>query len=90
MSLQNDLIKRAKANKKTIVFPEAGFSDRVMQAGEILANNNIVNVVFVGNDWEGTEQWIEYEKEFKKYNCDVVYLPHTDGISSTILRKKIK
>ena len=50
MSLQNDLIKRAKANKKTIVFPEAGFSDRIVQAGEILANDNVVNVVFVGNE----------------------------------------
>lgn len=49
-----------------------------------------VDVVFVGSDWEGTPQWIQYEKEFKNYGCDVVYLEHTDGISSTILRKKIK
>ena len=24
-----------------------------------------------------------------KYNCKVIYLPHTDGISSTLLREKI-
>lgn len=48
-----------------------------------------VNCVFVGSDWEGTQQWKEYEKEFLKEGCDVVYLPHTDGISSTIIRKKI-
>ena len=48
-----------------------------------------VDVVFVGSDWEGTPQWIEYEKKFKEHNCDVVYLKHTDGISSTILREKI-
>lgn len=52
--------------------------------------NYNVDVVFVGSDWEGTPQWIEYEKEFKKHGCDVVYLKHTDGISSTILREKIK
>lgn len=48
-----------------------------------------VDVVFVGSDWQGTQEWAEYEKQFKEYGCDVVYLSHTDGISSTILRKKI-
>ena len=48
-----------------------------------------VNVVFVGSDWKGTEAWINYEKEFVKEGCSVVYLSHTDGISSTILREKI-
>lgn len=47
------------------------------------------DVVFVGSDWKGTEAWIEYEKQFATLGCHVVYLPHTDGISSTILREKI-
>ena len=50
---------------------------------------NHVDVVFVGSDWQGTPQWIEYEKQFKKVGCDVVYLSHTYGISSSILREKI-
>lgn len=45
--------------------------------------------LFVGSDWENTEKWIAIEKELKKYGCEVVYLPHTDGISSTILRNKL-
>ena len=49
-----------------------------------------VNVMFVGSDWEGTEKWKKIEEELAKYNCKVIYLPHTDGISSTILREKIK
>lgn len=44
------------------------------------------DVVFVGSDWKGTPSWNEYEKQFKQINVDVVYLPHTSGISSTILR----
>ena len=32
---------------------------------------------------------LAYEKELKKINCDVVYLEHTDGISSSILREKL-
>lgn len=47
------------------------------------------DVVFVGSDWQGTPSWIEYEKQFKSIGVDVVYLQHTDGISSTILRDKL-
>ncbi len=48
-----------------------------------------VDVVFVGSDWKGTSSWDEYEKDFAKLGCSVVYLDHTDGISSTILRNRI-
>lgn len=48
------------------------------------------NVVFVGSDWKGTKAWIQYEKEFSDIDVDVVYLSHTDGISSTSLRGILK
>ena len=48
-----------------------------------------VNKVFVGSDWKGTDSWIHYEKEFATVGCEVVYLKHTDGISSTLLREKL-
>ncbi len=48
------------------------------------------DVVFVGSDWKGTEAWNNYEIEFAKLGCSVVYLDHTDGISSSILREKLK
>lgn len=48
-----------------------------------------VDVVFVGSDWKGTEAWNRYEKEFADVGCSVVYLDHTDGISSTILRDRL-
>ena len=49
-----------------------------------------VDVVFVGSDWKGTPSWKQYEKEFAKEDCEVIYLDYTDGISSTILRKRLK
>lgn len=49
-----------------------------------------VDIVFVGSDWKGTESWDKYEEEFAKVNCRVVYLDHTDGISSTIIRDRLK
>lgn len=48
------------------------------------------DAVFVGSDWKGTDAWNEYEKELAKVGCTVVYLDHTDGISSSILRAKLK
>lgn len=50
---------------------------------------NHADVVFVGSDWQGTPSWNAYEKQFNELGVDVVYLSHTDGISSTILRDKI-
>lgn len=47
------------------------------------------NKMFVGSDWEGTPQWNEFEKQFSAVGVEIVYLPHTDGISSTILRCQI-
>lgn len=48
-----------------------------------------VDAVFVGSDWKGTPAWIQYEKEFGAEGCSVVYLDHTEGISSTILRERL-
>ncbi len=48
------------------------------------------NKMFVGSDWQGTPQWEKYEKELKPHGVEIVYLPHTDGISSTKLTELIK
>lgn len=47
------------------------------------------DVVFVGSDWKGTETWNKYEEELAEMDCTVVYLDHTEGISSTILRDRL-
>ena len=48
------------------------------------------NKMFVGSDWKGTPQWDQYEKQFEPVGVEIVYLPHTDGISSTNLTNVIK
>lgn len=45
--------------------------------------------MFVGSDWQGTPQWKEFERQFTPLGVEIVYLKHTDGISSTTLRAKI-
>lgn len=68
------------------VVPQTNYDE----SGKIKAVKDLnVNILFVGSDWQGTEKWNRIEEELKKYNCKVVYLPHTDGISSTNLRKII-
>ncbi len=46
--------------------------------------------MFVGDDWKGTDIWNLFEEQFSKVDVEIVYLPHTDGVSSTILRERIK
>ncbi len=46
--------------------------------------------MFVGSDWKGTPQWKRFEEEFSPLGVEIVYLPHTDGISSTQLTEFIK
>ena len=48
------------------------------------------NKMFVGSDWEGSPQWKKYEEQFEPLGIEIVYLPHTDGISSTKLAGIIK
>ena len=47
------------------------------------------NKMFVGSDWQGTPQWKGYEQQFSDTDVKIVYLSHTDGISSTILRERL-
>ncbi len=48
-----------------------------------------VSAVFVGTDWKGTPAWEQYERELAEIGCAVVYFPHTEGISSTVLRERL-
>lgn len=54
------------------------------------AQDNEINVMFVGDDWKGTEKWNKIEAELNSIGVEVVYLPHTDGISSSLLRQILK
>lgn len=47
------------------------------------------NKMFVGSDWKGTDAWNKFEKQLSPLGVEIVYLQHTDGISSTILRKEL-
>ena len=48
------------------------------------------NVIFVGDDWKGTDKWNKYEQDLKEIGVDVVYFPYTKKVSSTSIRQGIK
>ncbi len=47
------------------------------------------DLLFIGDDWKGNPRWIKTEEEMQKYGVKVVYLPHTEGTTSTLLREKL-
>lgn len=48
------------------------------------------DVMFHGDEWKGTDLYNHYEAEFAKLGARIEYLTHTEGISSSLLREKIK
>lgn len=44
------------------------------------------NVIFIGDDWKGNPRWEKTKEDLKKHNVDLIFLPHTSGVSSTMLR----
>ena len=48
------------------------------------------DILFHGDDWKGTDLYNRYEQQFSQVGVDIIYLPHTDGISSTKLTNVIK
>lgn len=47
------------------------------------------DVIFIGDDWKGTERWNHFEKALNALGIDVIYVSYTKGISTSEIRKKI-
>ncbi len=48
------------------------------------------DAIFHGDDWKGSTLYNEVEARFRERGVDMVFLPHTDGISSTMIADKLK
>lgn len=101
VGVTTDALCEARKNKRPIICE----SDRVAIVEAIRYVDRVVlqedmdklaavrelkaDAVFVGSDWKGTPEWAEYERQFAEVGCTVVYLDHTEGISSTVLRERM-
>lgn len=68
---------------------DKAFVATTLDKAEILKDVRF-DAVFIGDDWKNNERWKNTQEQLKQFGVDVVFLPHTDGISSTILREKTK
>lgn len=99
----DNVVEQNKHKKPMIPFAERKaivesirYVDRVIEQTEYsiegkirAAQENNIQVMFVGDDWKGTDKWNTIESRLKEIGIRVEYLPHTGGISSTILRERI-
>ena len=78
LNVRNNVLERVEAVKATGYADEVIIEDYVGQKIDDIQKYN-VDIIAIGSDWEGK---FDYLNEFTK----VVYLPRTEGISSTMLR----
>ncbi|PXW92031.1 glycerol-3-phosphate cytidylyltransferase [Streptohalobacillus salinus] len=60
------------------VIPEHNWEQKISDI-----KNHHIDVFVMGDDWTG-------EFDFLKDHCDVVYLPRTEGISTTQIKKELQ
>ena len=47
------------------------------------------DVMFIGDDWHGTQRFKEFEKKLAEVNVRIIYLPYTHGVCSSDIKAKI-
>lgn len=47
------------------------------------------DAIFHGDDWKGSSMYNEIEEKLASVGCKMVFLSHTEGISSSMLREHI-
>ena len=82
INVQQSLAERIENVRKTGLADEIIVDEYVGQKIDYIKRYDI-DIFAIGSDWEGK---FDYLKEY----CDVVYLPRTEGISSTQIRSKEK
>ena len=78
LNVRNNVLERVEAVKATGFVDQVIIEDYVGQKIDDILKYD-VDIFAIGSDWEGK---FDYLKEF----CNVVYLPRTEGVSSTMLR----
>ena len=97
----DDLVKSYKNKTPIISFEERvaiveaiKYVDKVVpqtSMDKLEAWNNLhFDAIFHGDDWRGSSLYNKVENELKEVGCETVFLPHTSGTSSTILKDALE
>ena len=82
LNVQNNVLERVDAVRATGLADKIIIEDYVGQKIDDIQKYE-VDIFAIGSDWEGK---FDYLKDY----CQVVYLPRTEGISSTMLRENLQ
>ncbi len=56
---------------------------------KIVWNQMQYDLLFIGDDWKGNPRWEATAAEMKQLGVETIFLPHTEGTNSTLLREKL-
>ncbi len=101
VAVSTDALVEKIKHKKPIVDEAQRFAllENLRQADKVVYQSDIDKIkawerlhfdaLFVGTDHQNDADWKRYEDFFANHGVQVVYIPYTQGISSTLLRTKI-
>lgn len=47
------------------------------------------DIMFVGDDWFGTDKWKVYDEQFQEVGVKIIYFPYYKGTSSTLINQTL-
>lgn len=102
VGVNTDRLVKEYKNKDTIVseYNRARIVESIKSVDKVILTDTLnkeemlekikFDAIFIGNDWENNPRWLKTKNDMKEKGVDVVFLPYTKGISSTILREVLK
>ena len=97
----DELVEEYKKKKPVIPFKErVAIVSAIKYVDKVIAQTTMSKIpafesehfdaMFHGSDWKNSESYNEIVEELRKRGVEVIFLPHTDGISSTDIVKRIQ
>lgn len=97
----DELVESYKHKRPIVPFEERiAIVEAIKYVDQVIAQENMdkydawkklqFDAVFHGDDWKGSNMYNKIEKKLASVGVDMVFLPHTDGTSSTLLSEKLK
>jgi len=93
----DDLVKSYKHKTPVIPFEERiAIVESIKYVDEVIPQTSMdkfeawerlrFDAIFHGDDWKGSDMYNEIERKLREVGADMVFLPHTQGTSSTMLK----
>ncbi len=100
VGVSTDALVSYKNKRAVIPFEERkAIVEAIRYVDEVVAQENMdkmeawrrlrFDVMFVGDDWKGTEKWNGYERQFREVGVKIIYFPYTKGTSSTLINETL-